>query len=632
MSDGATPDGAGSAATKVLSLAKAEILDQKKKRRKTNKDAMVAKASSSIPTTAAPNGASAVALGVGTNENATASTTWVVPQPKKTKKEKKKCSFFNKKKGCRSGALCPFLHEGVEMGGSRVASNVKPPLPEESPVEVKASRDAVTSTNGTPMAKPLLPTPGKPFVAVDHPAATPTPRVSLPTSGALPSTPTAHDSGVGSDRLTRKRGRSKTANAVQHLASPSASSGLLDGLPVSPFVTAAASAKEQGHGPLGGVGLVDKAEAAPEGIPHVRADPWQELVELTRAHPRYAKNYAFDTDATWIKASPCGDACAGLPQVVAVDCEMCISEDPVSGKRNSKELVRMSIVRGQDGERLVDTLVRPANPVVDWITDIHGVGPEQMGGVHFMHRHAQAAMSRICCERTVIIGHALSSDLAALKMTHSRVIDTSLIYQGQDKELSTPSLKDVVKVIMGKDIQDGSHDSVIDAQCALDVARFALERHGAPLPFVTRTKKSVRRGIHKARKRNSKDGEDEGEESRALLVHRLPAGTTEQQLLRVMQKKTRMLAVKARAIVFSGAMGKSHVVYGSVAEVDMAFNAISSAANEDMSGRLQKRIFLSKDGKRYITVRHPRVMNKDDGGLPSISSSESESSSTCETE
>ena len=52
----------------------------------------------------------------------------------------------------------------------------------------------------------------------------------------------------------------------------------------------------------------------------------QELVELTRAHPRYAKNYAFDTDATWIKASPCGDACAGLPQVVAVDCEMCISE------------------------------------------------------------------------------------------------------------------------------------------------------------------------------------------------------------------------------------------------------------------------------------------------------------------
>ena len=45
------------------------------------------------------------------------------------------------------------------------------------------------------------------------------------------------------------------------------------------------------------------------------------------------------------------------------------------------------------------------------------------------------------------------------------------------------------------------------------------------------------------------------------------------------------------------------VVYGSVAEVDMAFNAISSAANEDMSGRLQKRIFLSKDGKRYITVR-----------------------------
>lgn len=52
----------------------------------------------------------------------------------------------------------------------------------------------------------------------------------------------------------------------------------------------------------------------------------QGLVERTRAHPKYAKNYRFETDLTWIEASPCGDACAGLPQVVALDCEMCMSE------------------------------------------------------------------------------------------------------------------------------------------------------------------------------------------------------------------------------------------------------------------------------------------------------------------
>lgn len=52
----------------------------------------------------------------------------------------------------------------------------------------------------------------------------------------------------------------------------------------------------------------------------------QGLVERTKAHPKYAKNYRFEKDATWIEASPCGDSCTDLPQVVALDCEMCMSE------------------------------------------------------------------------------------------------------------------------------------------------------------------------------------------------------------------------------------------------------------------------------------------------------------------
>lgn len=49
-------------------------------------------------------------------------------------------------------------------------------------------------------------------------------------------------------------------------------------------------------------------------------------------------------------------------------------------------------------------------------------------------------------------------------MSHDRVVDTALIYEGSDKKFSTPSLKDVVKAALGKDIQDGSHDSITDAQ------------------------------------------------------------------------------------------------------------------------------------------------------------------------
>lgn len=61
-------------------------------------------------------------------------------------------------------------------------------------------------------------------------------------------------------------------------------------------------------------------------------------------------------------------------------------QDPLSKERNGKELLRLSIVRGEDGEKMMDTLVRPSNPVVDWRTDIHGVGPEHLEGVMFTQR------------------------------------------------------------------------------------------------------------------------------------------------------------------------------------------------------------------------------------------------------
>lgn len=43
------------------------------------------------------------------------------------------------------------------------------------------------------------------------------------------------------------------------------------------------------------------------------------------------------------------------------------------------------------------------------------------------------------------------------------------------------------------------------------------------------------------------------------MVHRLPTGTTQGQLLKVMQKKTKVVALEAGDIEFTGATGKAHV-------------------------------------------------------------------------
>ncbi|CAM9869205.1 unnamed protein product, partial [Scytosiphon promiscuus] len=320
------------------------------------------------------------------------------PQPAAAKAAKpvtRVCSFFNKKKGCQVGALCPFLHQGIEKGGFGGTRGRCQPPPEAPPVPTAAAVvpppaslvpvAAAPAPAPTPAAATMLS--GLPFAVPPQPVPAPaaTPAVTAPAPVGelgLSESPSA--------RRTRKRGRPF----------------------VMPDASAAMATKEKPP--------AEAVAAAPVGIPHPKADVWQVLVDRTRAHPKFVKDYSFDTDATWITASPCGESCAGLPQVVAVDCEMCMSEDPLSKERNGKELLRMSIVRGEDGERLMDTLVRPSNPVVDWRTDIHGVAAQHLEGVMFTHRHAQVAISRICCQHTVIIGHALNNDLTALKVNLSR--------------------------------------------------------------------------------------------------------------------------------------------------------------------------------------------------------------------
>ena len=52
-------------------------------------------------------------------------------------------------------------------------------------------------------------------------------------------------------------------------------------------------------------------------------------------------------------------------------------------------------------------------------TKIHGLAEEQVVGVTFTLRHAQAAIVALCTDRTILVGHGLSNDLKSLKLFHS---------------------------------------------------------------------------------------------------------------------------------------------------------------------------------------------------------------------
>jgi len=120
-------------------------------------------------------------------------------------------------------------------------------------------------------------------------------------------------------------------------------------------------------------------KSTPEGI------KWQKAVLATRENPRYDTDFDFDRAKSnsnnfsipgeWFKAKYYSDWCANNPHAIAIDCEMCLTEDPVSKAQNHKALCRLSVVNASNPDDvLIDTLVKPLWPVKDYRSRIKCAG------------------------------------------------------------------------------------------------------------------------------------------------------------------------------------------------------------------------------------------------------------------
>lgn len=81
---------------------------------------------------------------------------------------------------------------------------------------------------------------------------------------------------------------------------------------------------------------------------------------------------------------------------------------------------------------------------------------------------------------TILVGHSLDSDLAALKLTHPFIVDTSLLYQHPRGPPLKSSLKWLAQKYLKREIQKGhgtlGHDSVEDSRACLDLVKMKCER------------------------------------------------------------------------------------------------------------------------------------------------------------
>lgn len=98
---------------------------------------------------------------------------------------------------------------------------------------------------------------------------------------------------------------------------------------------------------------------------------------------------------------------------------MCETIDPVTDAKNSNALIRVSVVNGiNHSDVLLDSLVAPNWPISEMRTRIHGIAENNLKGVTFTLRHAQAFLMKVCSDQTIIVGHALHHDLRSLKFQH----------------------------------------------------------------------------------------------------------------------------------------------------------------------------------------------------------------------
>ncbi|XP_043096877.1 RNA exonuclease 1 homolog [Puntigrus tetrazona] len=151
------------------------------------------------------------------------------------------------------------------------------------------------------------------------------------------------------------------------------------------------------------------------------------------------------------------------PGVFAVDTQTCYTTQGL-------ELARVTVVNSSL-QVVFDSFVKPDTDVIDYNTRFSGISEDDLKGTNSSLRDIQTALLSFINADTILIGHGLENDLTALKIIHSTVIDTSVVFPHRLGLPHKRELNSLTADYLRRIIQEsvGGHDTREDATACMEL-------------------------------------------------------------------------------------------------------------------------------------------------------------------